>query len=140
MIPAICLAVGMFAANLAICDTPPGEYRVEAPIKLPPALTNESGSVTTVELGNSVKGEATWYCDPPRSRCTKGYAADGNYAAAGPELRKALGPGYKGTHVWVNGVEVILVDFCACGGDHVIDVYHSTWVTIPDQGHVTVSW
>lgn len=84
---------------------------------------------------------ATWYCDPSwPSPCTAGYNWRGAYAAAGPVLRAALGPHYKGRHVWVNGVEVTIVDFCACGGDHVIDVYHKAWLTIPDPEHAVVRW
>jgi hypothetical protein len=87
-----------------------------------------------------IEGVATYYCWPAgHSRCTHGYPADGAYAAAGPELRAALGPHYKGKHVFVNGVEVTLIDWCACGGNHVIDVYHSTWVKIPHPNHVTVT-
>jgi hypothetical protein len=37
-------------------------------------------------------------------------------------------------------VAVTLIDWCACGGNHVIDVYHSTWVLIPDREWVTVRW
>jgi hypothetical protein len=143
MIPVICFTL-MFSQNIAICDVPPDEYRGESPLTAPTALPIAPEPSAPLALGKSVKGEATWYCnvgpDAQQSRCTHGYEASGAYAAAGPELRKALGPDYKGTHVWVNGVEVILVDFCACGGDHVIDVYHDTWVTIPHPDRVTVTW
>jgi hypothetical protein len=35
---------------------------------------------------------------------------------------------------------VILIDWCACGGDHVIDVYHDTWVTIPHPSKAVITW
>lgn len=84
---------------------------------------------------------ATYYCWPAGgSRCTVGFPADGAYAAAGPEIRHAFHGHYKGKVVYVNGVRVTIADFCACGGNHVIDVYHSTWVKIPHQSNVTVTW
>lgn len=85
---------------------------------------------------------ATWYCNvgkPFPSRCTTGYSHTGAYAAAGPELRAAI-KGWRGKYVFVNGVRVRLVDWCGCGGNHVIDVYHDTWVRIPNQSNVTVTW
>ena len=105
---------------------------------LPKAVTPKPKPKPRLASG-SIRGVATWYCLPGRSRCTHGYAASGNYGAAGPELRAALGH-WRGKHVFVNGVEVILIDFCACGGDHVIDVYHSTWVRIPHPNHAKVTW
>ena len=86
-----------------------------------------------------IRGAATWYCKPGRSRCTKGFRWDGAYAAAGPELRAALGD-WRGKVVWVNGVRVKLIDFCACSGDHVIDVYHATWTKIPHPDSVVIRW
>jgi hypothetical protein len=110
----------------------------------PPQITRATHrSTASPRTSHSVSGVATWYCWPnghPASVCTHGYPASGAYAAAGPELRAALGPHYKGKMVWVNGVTVRLVDFCACGGNHVIDVYHSTWITIPNPSRVTVRW
>jgi hypothetical protein len=83
---------------------------------------------------------ATYYCWPAGgSICTRGYPASGAYGAAGPELRAALGH-WRGRTVYVNGVSVTLIDWCACGGNHVIDVYHSTWVRIPNQSHATITW
>jgi hypothetical protein len=85
-------------------------------------------------------GVATYYCWPAGgSRCTHGFPASGAYGAAGPELRAALGH-WRGKTVYVNGVRVKLIDWCFCGGNHVIDVYHSTWVKIPHQSHVTIRW
>lgn len=88
---------------------------------------------------HAIAGVATWYCLPGRSRCTRGFPAGGAYGAAGPELRAALGK-WRGKTVWVNGVAVKLIDWCACGGNHVIDVYHSTWVRIPHPSRVTIRW
>jgi hypothetical protein len=53
----------------------------------------------------SIEGRASWY------------AADGNIAAAGPELRDRLGKGWRGTAVQVCAgrcVVVRLTDWCQC--------------------------
>jgi hypothetical protein len=75
-----------------------------------------------------VAGTATWYCLPGQSVCPW-MAQGGNYAAAGPALRAALGAHWRGTTVVVSGrgqtVSVKLIDWCACGGGHVIDLFAS---------------
>jgi len=95
----------------------------------------------TIRSRSKVVGVATWYCWPSYpSVCTRGFPSGGAYGAAGPELRSALGPNWRGKTVYVNGVRVKLIDFCACGGNHVIDVYHATWVKIPHPSSVTIRW
>ncbi len=74
-----------------------------------------------------LKGTATWYCVRGVSPCHKRYSG-GLYAAAGSELRKALGSHWRGKSVTVcrsrtNCVRVKLIDWCACGGARVIDLY-----------------
>lgn len=102
----------------------------------------------TVALRRStgVRGTATWYCQPGVSRCTKGWAAGCYCAAAGPELRAALGD-WRGRMVMVTngagdrGVWVKLIDSCACGGDHVIDLYAVAFAALGSNGeNVEVSW
>lgn len=94
----------------------------------------------TARKSHGVEGAATWYCWPSYpSRCTHGFPSGGAYAAAGPKLRAALG-NWRGRSVWVNGVRLTLADWCACGGDHVIDVYHFTWLKIPHPDHVIITW
>lgn len=73
-------------------------------------------------------------------------------AAAGPALRAALGGGdhcAPGPHCWRDRlVEVCgsscawvrLYDWCACGGDHVIDLYHNVFVAVAEKREVTISW
>jgi rare lipoprotein A (peptidoglycan hydrolase) len=104
-----------------------------------------SQAVSTI-VGNtrSVKGVATWYCLPGVSSCTSGYRG-GLYAAAGSELR--IGK-WRGRHVKVCGngncVVVTLIDWCACGGSRIIDLYHDAFSRLasPSTGglSVTVSW
>jgi hypothetical protein len=71
-----------------------------------------SGSVRAV--GSSLSGIATWYAWRP------------GQAAAGPGLRAALGPGWRGRTVLVTAgarsAWVRLTDWCACPGGRVIDL------------------
>ena len=79
-----------------------------------------------VPKSSILKGTATWYCVQGVSRCTRGYSG-GMYAAAGSEVRNALGPKWRGKYVTVssggNAVRVKLIDWCACKGARVIDLY-----------------
>ena len=76
-------------------------------------------------------GLATWYCLPGRSACSSGFPASGMYAAAGPALRRALGPRWRSARVTVTAgarsVVVRLADWCACPGGRVLDLYGSAF-------------
>ena len=113
----------------------------------------ERASTTRGGSARSISGEATWYCNSDRSRAilsacmaihpdTRGFNA---YAAAGPRLRAALGPHWRGRVVSVNGVPVTLADWCACGGGRrLIDLYAdvSERLGLLRRGHgvVVVRW
>ena len=60
-----------------------------------------------------------------------GYPASGAYAAAGPEIRRLLGPGWRGRYVTVTtgraSVTVRLIDTCQCYGSRLVDLYSSVW-------------
>jgi hypothetical protein len=75
---------------------------------------------------HSVSGRAAWYCNNG-SGCPAGYSG-GLYAAAGPELR--IG-NWRGRTVTVCGsgncINVKLVDWCACGGARVIDLFGAAY-------------
>jgi hypothetical protein len=122
--------VSVHLPDASRAPSPSARTRPVATVK-PPAPHPKPGALLT-------SGVATWYCRPGVSRCTRGYPASGAYGAAGPELRAALG-NWRGRTVHVNGVAVKLIDFCACGGNHVIDVYYGTWVTIPHPSRVRVT-
>lgn len=85
-------------------------------------------------IHGALKGTATWYCKAGRSRCPTRHPDRSGildfYAAAGPSLRHALNHNFgswRGRRVLVCAklrcLEVRLVDWCACGGDHVIDLF-----------------
>ena len=94
--------------------------------------------------GHRVTGSATWYCQTGVSACHHSYPG-GMYAAAGPALRVGAWRGRQvracagGACVWVR-----LIDWCACGGGHVIDLYSDAFRRLAplDAGalRVTVSW
>lgn len=93
---------------------------------------------------HSVSGLATWYCVPGRSRCTKGYPP-GLYAAAGSELRVG---DWRGRKVQVCAgskcITVRLIDWCACKGNRIIDLYGAAFDNLAPLGSgvikVRVSW
>lgn len=77
------------------------------------------------------------------------HPSGGPYAAAGPALRAALGPNWRGQTVEVSTpgkkpVSVILADWCACGGGHTIDLYGDVFVQLGNLSRgilqVTISW
>jgi hypothetical protein len=100
--------------------------------------------VTAVGSGHRVSGIATWFCLPGVSACTSGHQG-GMYAAAGSEIR--IG-NWRGRTVKVCGngncIYVKLIDWCACAGSRIIDLYHDAFSRLasPSRGGigVTVSW
>lgn len=94
--------------------------------------------------GHSRTGSASWYCQTGVSACVAGYPG-GLYAAAGPALR--LGS-WRGRSVQVCGngscVWVTLIDYCACGSGHMIDLYGDAFRQLAPLStvalRVTVSW
>jgi rare lipoprotein A (peptidoglycan hydrolase) len=98
---------------------------------------------TSHRTGRSVTGTATWFCGGG-SPCTAGYSG-GLYAAAGPSLRVGTWRGRMVT-VTANGsaVRVRLIDWCACPGGRVIDLYRSSFSQLADPSvgvlKVTVEW
>lgn len=99
--------------------------------------------------GHSISGQASWYCRAGVSVChyqypdTAGFDA---YAAAGPALRRAIGPGWRGNVVTVqaNGrsVRLRLIDWCGCPNGRVVDLYYDVAraLGISGVGRVTIRW
>ncbi len=89
-------------------------------------------------------GKATWYCKPGVSVCHRAYPG-GMYAAAGPRLRVGK---WRGRVVQVCGggtcISVKLIDWCACPGARVIDLYSDAFRRLAPLNKgtidVTVSW
>ena len=91
-----------------------------------------------------MSGSATWYCVTGVSRCHHAKSG-GLYAAAGSELR--IGD-WRGRRVQVCSggecVTVQLIDWCACKGERVIDLYGDAFRRLAPLGtgviKVKVSW
>jgi hypothetical protein len=92
-----------------------------------------------------LRGPASWYCRAGVSPCTATHPDLGGfdaYAAAGPKLRAAIGPGWRGTIVSVDGIRVRLIDWCQCyqGEPHekLLDLYYDVYART--GGSVTIRW
>jgi hypothetical protein len=87
---------------------------------------------------HNVSGRAAWYCQNG-SGCPAGYSG-GLYAAAGAALRVG---NWRGRTVTVCGagncVNVTLVDWCACGGDRVIDLFGDAYRRVAPLSSGTVA-
>ena len=100
---------------------------------------------TSPSTGHSVSGTPTYYCRAGISRCTRGYPdrpgiAD-YYAAAGPSLRVGNWRG-RIVNVHANGriLRVRLIDWCACGGSHFLDLYWDAFKALGRPSHARVTW
>jgi Lytic transglycolase len=123
------------------------ETRSFAPRPRPAQANTPRVQVKTIPLrltGKRASGSATWYCLSGVSSCHYQYAS-GMYAAAGPALRVG---DWRGRRVQVCGgqgcVVVTLIDWCACGGSHLIDLYSGAFRLLAPLSsgavQVTVRW
>jgi len=109
-----------------------------AKLKLEPAFQAAAGGSVRAT------GPASWYCKAGVSICHRAYPG-GMYAAAGQKLRVG---NWRGRVVQVCGngscVSVKLIDWCACGGGRVIDLYSDAFRRLAPLSKgtvkVTVSW
>ena len=113
--------------------------------KLPNTLEVEVKQAPRPKLtGRRVGGTASWYCQTGVSSCHHAYPG-GMYAAAGSELRIGDWRGRQvkvcagGDCIWVR-----LIDWCACGGARIIDLYSDAFRRLAPLNsgvvRVTVSW
>jgi hypothetical protein len=91
--------------------------------------------------GSLARGDATWYCRAGSSRCHYLYPdrpGHDPFAAAGPALRRALGPNWRGKLVRVSyagrTTYVKLVDACGRGCSVVIDLYADAFARLAPTG------
>lgn len=94
---------------------------------------------------HSLSGRASWYCRAGVSPCTYTHPDGGGfdaYAAAGPKLRAAIGPAWRGSIVWVDGIRVQLIDWCQCykgePQEKLLDLYYDVYART--GGSVTIRW
>ena len=115
--------------------------RPQPSVREPNRIVVNVGPVTT----HALRGPASWYCRAGVSPCTAtnpdlgGFDA---YAAAGPKLRAAIGPSWRGTIVWVDGVRVRLIDWCQCfegeRQEKLLDLYYDVFARTGTA--VTIRW
>ena len=94
---------------------------------------------------HTISGNASWYCRAGVSICTNDHPDGGDfdaYAAAGPKLRAAIGDGWRGKIVYVDGIRVKLIDWCQCykGEPHekLLDLYYDVYSRTGTN--VTIRW
>lgn len=138
-------AIPDFAAQATIpAPRPTPDQRATARAFSKTPATSKASQPGVRLTGHSATGSATWYCKTGVSACHHSYPG-GLYAAAGPELRVG---NWRGRHVRVCGnghcVNVTLIDWCACGGNHIIDLYSDAFTRLAPLSagavHVKVSW
>ena len=94
---------------------------------------------------HAISGPASYYCRAGISPCTADYpdrAGFQAYAAAGPRLRAAMGPSWRGRIVYVDGIRVQLIDWCQCyqgeSNEKLLDLYYDVHARTGTS--VTVRW
>lgn len=118
----------------------------QAPLTIPrPIVHASSGPVMRPGTAHSIRGNASWFCRAGVSSCTRTHPDSAQfdaYAAAGPRLRAAIGPNWRGMIVMVDGTPVRLIDWCQCykgrSNEKLLDLYFDVWEKV--GGNVTVRW
>ena len=102
-------------------------------------------SSTAMATSHRMAGVASYYCRSGSSPCTAGYpdgARFNAYAAAGPRLRAALGPNWRGRVILVDGYAVKLIDWCQCyegqSNEKLLDLYYDVFARTGSS--VTIRW
>ena len=127
-----------------IADFAAGRGAVITPPTRPSVITPEPTADSVMRERIRARGQATWYCLPGMSKCHRDRSG-GMYAAAGAQLRVG---DWRGRRVTVcredDCVRVTLIDWCACAGDRVIDLYSDAFRRLESLSTgtmpVTVRW
>ncbi len=100
-------------------------------VAIPPPKPPEPPKPRTSHV---LRGYASYYCRAGSSPCTANYPDQGGvqaYAAAGPDLRAALGSDWRGSIVYVDGIRVKLIDWCQCykgeSNEKLLDLYYDVF-------------
>jgi hypothetical protein len=141
-------AAGRLSESDAIQEPP-----ISAPSQAPRAQPSVAAPMPVVvnvpppapKTTHVLRGFASYYCYAGSSPCTSGYPDGGGfdaYAAAGPKLRAAIGSGWRGKIVYVDGVRVKLIDWCQCyqgqSNEKLLDLYHDVFARTGSP--VTIRW
>jgi hypothetical protein len=120
----------------AMPDRPQPSLPVASPIVVPVAP----------KTTHAISGRASYYCRAGVSICTVNHpdgAGFDAYAAAGPALRAAIGPDWRGRIVYVDGIRVKLIDWCKCTGgntgvEKLLDLYYDVFARAGSR--VVIRW
>ena len=134
------LAVPAARSTDILSDIPQPE-RAQPSVRAPKPIVAQAKPVTT----HTISGRASWYCRAGVSPCTNTQPDVGGldaYAAAGPKLRAAIGPSWRGSIVWVDGIRVKLIDWCQCyrgePQEKLLDLYFDVYARTGTA--VTIRW
>ncbi len=105
------------------------------PLVVPvPTPTPKPAAKPAPRADHSIRGYASYYCRAGVSPCTYDHpdvAGVQAYAAAGPRLRAAIGSGWRGSIVYVDGIRVKLIDWCQCykgeSNEKLLDLYYDVF-------------
>jgi hypothetical protein len=118
------------ATILALATLMPARHVPDRP---PLAVTTR---IAASPSRHHIRGGASWFASPA------------NVSAAGPLLRRAIGPRWRGTRVLVCSsgrcVPTVLGDWCACPGSRIIDLDDNVFARLAPLSRgvreVTVTW
>lgn len=124
----------------SISTPPPERPQPALPVTSPIVVS------TAPKTTHAISGRASYYCRAGVSICTVNHPDGGGfdaYAAAGPALRAAIGPDWRGRIVYVDGIRVKLIDWCQCYGgktgvEKLLDLYYDVYARTGSQ--VTIRW
>ena len=140
----------LLAASDELREPPLAALSSELPPRAQPSVAAPKPVVIKIpppapKTTHALRGYASYYCYAGSSPCTNGYADRGGfdaYAAAGPQLRAALGANWRGSIVYVDGVRVKLIDWCQCykgePQEKLLDLYHDVFSLTGSP--VTIRW
>lgn len=127
-----------------VASAPPERAQPALPAASP-VIISRSTPTPAKPTSHRITGAASWYCRTGASPCTSGYPDDGGvdaYAAAGPRLRAAIGSGWRGKVVLVDGIRVKLIDWCQChqgeSNEKLLDLYYDVFARTGSS--VTIRW
>ena len=131
--------------DLAFATPPPPRAQPSLDSANPVVIAVPTPTPKPPRTSHSIRGYASYYCRAGSSPCTYGYsdvAGFQAYAAAGPALRAAIGSGWRGSIVYVDGIRVKLIDWCQCykgeSNEKLLDLYYDVFARTGSP--VTVRW
>ena len=147
-------STGRSIAETGQAPAPTGRPAVRQPAAAVGVTIKAPPLPKAIATSHSIRGKASWYCRAGQSVCMAAHpdraGVPDMYGAAGPGLRRAMCGSessncWRGRTVMVNGVAVVLADWCGCSSNSssikLIDLYWDAWSRVPNvSGGVTIRW